>query len=544
MVRSIFSRLKLQLSRIDPFDLFSVLLLAGLVAVALATFEQYGISNDEAVQQRYGELIIAYYASGFTDQSLFHFDNLYLYGGLFDIAAVLLERAVPLEPFFVRHILCAMIGIVGIGATCATARLIAGPRAGLFAAVGLALCGPFYGAMFNHTKDIPFAAFMMAATYLLLRASRDLPRPRLRHVLGFGVMLGAALGMRVTGLLLVGYIAAAIVLHLPRGAHGNLRSNAAFAGRALLRFAPAFVLGYLIMIAAWPWAALAPLNPIRGASTFASFHYAIRTLLAGHVYTMAEAPRWYVPAYLAIKLPLQLLLGVALAGCAAALRWRQDTNGVSQREVALLAVAGFLPLLCQAVFHGPSFTGLRHFLFVVPPLAALAGIGLHAALSQVEARRPVAAFAAATALVAGFLWNASVLIRLHPDQYLFFNPLVGGLEGASRRYDTDYWVNIMPEAVDDLAVFLDRAERDSKRAPRTFTVGVCGERLSFEKEADPRLQWIKDWRRADFFIAPTHMDCDKALDGKVIATIERLGVPIGVVKDRRAITRPGVAENR
>jgi hypothetical protein len=29
---------------------------------------------------------------------------------------------------------------------------------------------------------------------------------------------------------------------------------------------------------------------------------------------------------------------------------------------------------------------MRHFLFVVPPLAALAGIGLHACLSAIEAK--------------------------------------------------------------------------------------------------------------------------------------------------------------
>jgi hypothetical protein len=34
----------------------------------------------------YGELIIAHYNSGFTDRSVFGFDNLYLYGGLFDVA--------------------------------------------------------------------------------------------------------------------------------------------------------------------------------------------------------------------------------------------------------------------------------------------------------------------------------------------------------------------------------------------------------------------------------------------------------------------------
>jgi hypothetical protein len=43
---------------------------------------------------------------------------------------------------------------------------------------------------------------------------------------------------------------------------------------------------------------------------------------------------------------------------------------------------------------------------------------------------------------------------MHPYEYLFYNQFVGGLEGASRRYVTDYWVNIMPEAVNDLEAFL------------------------------------------------------------------------------------------
>jgi hypothetical protein len=32
------------------------------------------------------------------------------------------------------------------------------------------------------------------------------------------------------------------------------------------------------------------------------------------------------------------------------------------------------PVTCQVVDHGPAFTGLRHFLFVVPLFAVLAGI--------------------------------------------------------------------------------------------------------------------------------------------------------------------------
>jgi hypothetical protein len=101
----VLARLRARLLACDPYDLAVVALLLTLVVLVLATYDDYAISNDEAVQQHYGELIIAYYRSGFTDRALFHYENLYLYGGLFDVLAVLVERALPfVEPYVIRHI--------------------------------------------------------------------------------------------------------------------------------------------------------------------------------------------------------------------------------------------------------------------------------------------------------------------------------------------------------------------------------------------------------------------------------------------------------
>jgi hypothetical protein len=540
--------LRSRLARIGWFDLASALLVAALVLLIFLTFGDYAISNDEEVQHRYGELIIAYYRSGFADQTLFHFKNLYLYGGLFDIIAVLVGWALPIDPYSIRHILSALAGIGGIVATWASARLVAGPRAGALAALALAVCGAWYGAMFNHTKDIPFAAAMMGATYFLLRASRDLPSPHQRHLLAFGILLGAALGLRAVALLLPAYVVVTIVAQAWPQLGWRARVN--FARRSLLSFMPAFVLGYLIMLAAWPWAALDMLNPVRAIFAFAHFHYPVRDIAFGEIYEMADVPRWYVPLYFGIKLPLALLLGAMIAALFTA--WSlavgvRRSGDLRQREAALLAFVVIFPLLCQVIGRGPAFTGMRHFTFVVPPLAALAGIGFDALLSVFEQRRRVFAAAALACLVIAFGWNAIRLIQLHPHQYLFYNPLIGGLEGASRRFSGDYWVNIMPEAVDELEAFLDRTEPDDQHR---YTVGVCGERLPFEKEADRRLQWTHDWKRADFFIAPTHMNCDRVLKGRVLMTIERLGVPIGVVKDLRGFSpeergfAPEVARSR
>jgi hypothetical protein len=58
-----------------------------------------------------------------------------------------------------------------------------------------------------------------------------------------------------------------------------------------------------------------------------------------------------------------------------------------------------------------------------------------------------------------------------------------------------------------------------------------------------RFDFKPTWEQSEFFIAPTHMNCDRDLDGEVVGIVERLGVPIAYVKDRRALV-PSVATAR
>ena len=528
------------LSARNVFDLASWTALAALFILAVWTFQNYAISNDEGLQHQYGELIVAYYRSGFTDQSLFKLDNLYLYGGLFDIAALGLGQILPVDQYELRHLLCALIGIGGIAAAAATARLIAGPRAAFFTIVALALCGSWYGGMYNHTKGIPLASFMAGAMYFLIRATRDLPTPRIRDIIGFGVMTGAALGIRSLGLLLVGYAALAVLMNLPRPVVGHWQARAQFAMTSALWLLPAFVIAYVIMIAAWPWAALSPLNPVRGLLSFSEFHYHIRTILFGRVYEMADVPRYYVPTYIAIRLPLLTLGGALLSLALIVLPARAGgIGGTRRRELGLIAFAMIFPVACQVIVEGPAFDGCRHFLFVFPPIAILAGVGISTSIGALARLHRSTMIVWLAVVATGYTWTAGKLYHLHPYEYLYYNQLIGGLEGASRRFVTDYWVNIMPEAVEELHDFLDRTEPATAKT-NTYRVAVCGERVSYEEYARPNLQWLKmyDWRLADFYIAPTHMNCDRTLAGKVVARIERMGVTIGVVKDRRRIREP------
>jgi hypothetical protein len=210
-----------------------------------------------------------------------------------------------------------------------------------------------------------------------------------------------------------------------------------------------------------------------------------------------------------------------------------------RRDSALVALTVIFPLLCQVICHGPAFTGLRHFLFVIPALATLAGIGLDAAVTALATRGRMVASGGLAVVTACFLADAVTLVRLHPYEYLFYNSVVGGLEGASRRYDLDYWFSSMPEALNQLEAYLRRTEPfDASRPAQIYSVAVCGGRLAFEKTVTlPQLHFDfkPKWSQSEFFIAPTHMNCDGDLDGKIIGTVKRLGVTIAYVKDRRAM---------
>ena len=138
-------------------------------------------------------------------------------------------------------------------------------------------------------------------------------------------------------------------------------------------------------------------------------------------------------------------------------------------------------------------------------------------------------------LGAYFAFHLSVMMRLHPYQTVYFNRLVGGLAGASGRYETDYWGNSYREAALKLEQFLD--SKKNRNSERIFRAKVCSTHLSSAYYFPAYLRRTDKDGRADFYIATTRWRCDQELEGRVIARVERYGVPLAIVKDRRHLRR-------
>ncbi len=492
------------------WDRASALLFALLAVVAAATFSQYGNGFDAEVQDIYGRQIVSWYATLGTDRSALTYLDLFYYGGLFDTIAALANHVSPWPHWATRHLLEAVSGLIGMAGAWRLARHLGGPLAGFAALACLALMPSYYGMMFINPKDIPFAAAMIWAVYYLTRLSDALPRPSWRLAAAFGVTAGLALGVRIGAVLLFFYLGL-VVLAAP----GNRL-------RMALRVSPALPIAWLVMLIVWPWAQVSPiLHPLEAIRHFSAMNGNIGTLFFGQMVGLAYHPAAYLPVYMAVKLPDLVLVLLTAGAILGADRLRKGEFPRSHLPVLLAAL---FPLLYTLATNPMLYDADRHFLFVLPGLAVLAGL---TAAKLAEYRwRP--AFATLALLLGG--WQVAQMADLHPYEYAFFNDLVGGTKNAAGRFETEYWGASLAEATGDLSHYLTVHHLD-RATP--WRVAVCGKPSQMGDATDPHIQATGDWQHADFFVATTRGACDRRLPGHEIAEVQRDGVPFAVVKDLR-----------
>ena len=528
------------------YDRLAAGVLVGVGIIAFLSFRDYGLSWDDYTHAQYGELLLQFYASGFHDQRALSWVNLYYYGGGFDLMAAAAAKVLPFSLFETRRLAGAAVGILGLFVTWRIGRRMGGPPAGLLALILLAACPLYYGHMFMNPKDAPFAAAMAILLLANVRAMEEYPRPSLASALLLGLGLGLAFGSRVMGAF--GAIEALIALTLLFAAEARAQGLAS-AGSRLVQFCgrllPALVLGYALMGLVWPWAVVDPLNPFRALEYFSRFfEKPWSELFDGEVIRVTDMPRSYLPTLFALKLP-EMFLALGLAGAAWAL-WMTCRPAVATKRRAillLLALAALLPPAVTIVLRPAMYNGLRHFVFVLPPLAVLGGM---AGARMIEAARVISfgPLAVAAVLAIGLVFPVIEMRRLHPYEYTYFNDASGGVKHARDRYMLDYWGLSLKQASQGLLQTLANA-RASKPAERPWKIAVCGPHRSPQVELGPDIQTSWDPNGADFAMTLGKFYCMQ-FDAPLIVEVARSGVTYARVYDIRGrsydtiLTLPGL----
>jgi hypothetical protein len=518
--------------------------LAG-VALALAallvlfTFSDYGVTWDEDVHNWYGILALNYYLSLFADQRALHWLNLYNYGAAFDMVAAALNRFSPLGVYETRHLLNGFIGILGLAGCWKLGRALGGPRAGFFALIFLLLTPNYYGQMFNNPKDIPFAVGGVWATYYMVRILPALPRPKLPLLLKLGLAIGLALGVRAGGLLFLCYLGLLLVLSTGWQAAAARRLSVVFAAGWTSLWGvllPVAAIGFAVMLVFWPWGQHDPIgNPLRALAFFSHETFPFNTLFDGRFVPASDLPWEYLPTYILLALPELVLVLLIAAPVLAAIALTRPGFGWRREAVLGFFLLGFtivFPVVYAIAIKAVLFDGMRHFIFVLPSIAVAAGLTMDRAarlLSEVPYRQAIYA-----ALGLYGVAHVATMVLLHPDQYVYYNAFVGGVDGAQRKFKIDYWANSYAEAVHGLETYLQN-QYGAEFEEREFTVAVCGPPVSAAYYFPGNFRFVHRRDQADFFIAFTKDNCDRALPGREIYRVERMGALLSVVLDRRDI---------
>jgi hypothetical protein len=515
-------------------DDLAILVLAVVGIIAGLTFRDYGLGWDDYTHAEYADLLLRMYGSGFKDTGALSFANLYMYGGGFDMTAALLHKVIPLELFETRRLLGAIVGVIGLAVTWRLGRRVGGPVAGLAALLLLALCPTFYGHMFMNPKDAPFAVAMVILMMGLVRLAEEYPQPSPRTILIVGLGAGLSIGSRILGGLALVY---ALVGFIPMFAAEVSTQGAREALRRFLHvvyvLVPGLVLGYLVMGLIWPWSIMEPGNPFQALTYFSHFfEKPWKEMFDGALVSVPDMPWSYLPTLFALQLP-EVLLGLTIAGVAGTLAVLPRGDVTARRKTILLMLtsAATLPLLIAMVKRPALYNGIRHFIFVIPPMTVLAGTAFAWGMNRLGENRRSWQPVAVAVFAFGLMLPLAEMIRLHPYQYTHFNLIAGTVRGADDRYMLDYWGLALKQASDGLREEIaDRQESPPKG--RKWKVAVCGPQRPAQVALGPDFTIGWDSHAADFAMTLGEFYC-KGLTAPVLVEIKRDGVVFARVYDIR-----------
>ena len=498
----------------------------GLVAfygiVVLMTFSQYGITTDEPLHVTYGEHIAQWYGSLFRDHTIFTASNLWLYGGFFDVVIYVLKQVVPMDVYELRHLVCGLVGVLGVLGAYKIGSLLGGARAGFLAALFLILTPRYYGHVFNNTKDIPFAVGYLWSLYYLIRSVGVLPHLSRDLVWKLGVVLGLTFGIRSSAALLVCYLGLFFGLRYIQVWRFEDVTIVQDWRRQILRLFGVGGGAYVTVFPFFPYLHLYPLtgvwDSLTAFSKFPEVHY---NFFEGAYVASNMLPWYYIPKWLLMTVPefvmMGLVVGMAFLVFGRVSGWLSSARVL---QVGLLVFAGLFPIVFGMISHTPLLNGIRHLTFVVPPLVIVSALGISEVLwilRRVWVLR-------ATGVVVGGAMLAVVfdMVTMHPNQYVYFNRIFGGgLAEASTLYDTDYWNHTYKQGVRWVEENVESEVGGAKPI-----VGSLYKNVAYMVDTSRFEFTRKKLHHADIYLGNAWFDTHKAIPGEVLHTVDVQGVPL------------------
>jgi hypothetical protein len=452
----------------------------GLALIIGATMwfvsKDYGITGDENFHREYGHHVKNFYLTLGKDTTAITqygaIDSLMrLYGGFYDGSAALIATKVfpKSDEWRVRHGWNSILGWTAMVFAGLVVAEIAGWQAAIIALL-LMVCSPrFFGESMNNPKDIPLAMGYMISYFFMLRFLKNIDKPSWKFAVGLGLAIGVAMGIRIGGLLLIPYFLLFYGFYfLQFHKLGELLSPDGFKRIVWPSFKWVLLvipLAYFSSLLFWPFGMVKPFtNPMFTLDYMSKFPVNIRILFEGKYLGSTEVPWYYIPKWFMISTPIVVLIG--LLASFAVIRYYQKAGKLL--FIGFLFFTLVFPVAYVIYKKSALYDTMRHFFFVYPSMVMLAAIAIDYFINSLPKVGKYVVIGATAVLL---LLPIRFMVANHPNQYVYFNELIGGIKGAYGNYELDYYMNSVKQCADWIKT-QDYKGKDGKKTTILTNAGV------------------------------------------------------------------------
>ena len=428
-----------------------------------------GISGDEYLHYNQSVYVYDYFASHGKDTTALNtpVTHLKYYGQSFDNLTTILVRWFNIDDLFLfRHLSNSFVGWLTVIVTAFFAVWLAGYGAGIIVILLFALSPTFLGHAQNNLKDIPFALSYIAAIFFSQKILFIKNKIRISDALLLVASIAFSISIRPGGLLLVCYLFLFLFLfYFYKRLKYNQFETSVFK-RKLTHVFLISVAAWFLSILLWPYAQLNPiLNVWKSYEVMTQFPTTLKQLFEGKIEWSDFMPWYYLPKYMAITIPLIIFAGLA----AFVVLSKKIMNQDSLLKYGFLIFSILFPVVFVIYEKSNLYGSWRHFLFIYPSIILLAAIGFSSLFKYLKSKYFIIAAVLMTLILA--IHPARFMIRNHPYYYLYYNQLVGGLNGAYGNYETDYYYHSIREGSEWLTKYLEKNNpNDSIKIATNFSV--------------------------------------------------------------------------
>jgi len=363
------------------FWAFFTLLAVTLFAMPIMSKDAGNSGDEDAFQIPQGRNIVNYFKTGGEDSTCMTFENLKYYGSSPDVIAEYWNRAFKVEDISkTRHVFNALYGWIALLFAGLIAYLIGGWRAGVLTILLLFFSPRFLGHSFNNSKDIPFAAAVIAAIYFIVLFFKQFPKVKISTLIFLTLFIALSISIRVGGALLYAYFGLFGLVYLIAEYWQNRKKSwGSLFLRMLLYGSIVVIVSYFLGLLLWPYALQSPIkNVYTSFQEMSAFAVGIRQLFEGSIQWSDMLPWYYTPKLIFLTVPIAVIIGLL---CFFILLWKDRKNYFNY---FIIFFAFFFPVFWIVYTGANVYGGWRHSLFAYPPMVVAAGLGFNLAIEWVS----------------------------------------------------------------------------------------------------------------------------------------------------------------